>query len=203
MKILSFVDLHLSKKHYLQLKKKAEKVDLILCAGDVTIFGNSQKFILNKLNQLKKPMLLIHGNHETARDLKKGCRTLKNLTFIHKKFYKQDNLGIIGYGGGGFSMTDERFEKFGKKMMKKMKKFRKKKENAIIILLTHGPPYKTKLDKITDSYCGNKSLKSFIRESKPDYAISGHIHENFHKSDTIGKTIVQNPGPSGKIITVS
>ena len=68
--------------------------------------------------------------------------------------------------------------------------------------MTHAPPHNTKLDKIIDGHCGNKSIRSFITKSKPDIAFSGHIHENNGKEDKIGKTRVINPGPYGKIVIV-
>ena len=202
MKILTFVDLHLSKKMYLKLKKKAKNIDVILCAGDITIFGNGQKFILNKLNKFNKPLFIVHGNHEIPSHLKKSCKSFHYIKFIHKKIVKYDNLIVIGYGGGGFSMIDTKFMKFGKNVLKKMKKLKRKKKVTKIILLTHAPPYKTKLDKIFDNYCGNKSIRKFIEEAKPDYAIGGHFHENFNKKDKIGNTKILNPGPAGQIIRI-
>jgi len=202
MKILVFVDLHVSKKYYLKLKKKARKVDLILCAGDISIFGSGQKFILKKLDLLKKPILMIQGNHETEKQLRKDCRKTKHIEFIHKKLIKKNDLLIFGYGGGGFTMVDKAFERFGKKMFKRIKKIRMKNKEVKLILVTHAPPFKTKIDMILDSHCGNKSFKNFIKIANPNYVIAGHFHENFNKKDKVGKTIVMNPGPGGKIIYI-
>ena len=95
-------------------------------------------------------------------------------------------------------MVDKHFNKVGKKFEKKVKKSKDKK----IILVTHAQPYKTKIDRIMDEPCGNKSIKKFILKVKPDLVIAGHLHENAGKEDKIGKIKLINPGPFGKIINI-
>lgn len=184
----------------MQLKKKAEKVDIVLCAGDISLFGNGLNFILKKIDMFNKPILLIHGNHESERMIKKACRKFRNIVYIHKKIYKINNVAVIGYGGGGFSMADHNFTKFGKTALKRIKILQDKDKDLKTILLTHAPPYKTRLDKIGKDYCGSRSITDFIRKAKPNLVIAGHIHENFYKTDRIGKTLIINPGPGGMMI---
>ena len=81
-----------------------------------------------------------------------------------------------------------------------VKKIIAKNKDKKIILLLHGPPYGTKVDKIVGQYAGNKDVRDFIERNKIDYAICGHLHENFGKTGKIKKAIVMNPGPYGKII---
>ena len=200
MKILAFTDPHLSSYALKKIKSKVKKQnpDLIICAGDISIFEQGLNPFLNKLNKLKKKILLIHGNHETDKVLRKLCKKYKNLIFIHKKYYKQNNCIFLGYGGGGFSLTDPGLKKISKKFTKIIKKNKDKK----IILITHAPPYKTKLDLIVDNHCGNKTIRDFIIKNKIDLNICGHLHETFNKKDKIKKTEVINPGPYGKIIKI-
>ncbi len=198
MKLLAFVDVHTSVKALKRIKKKVkkEKPDLLLCAGDISIFEHGVDYILYSLNKLKKPILMIHGNHERDRFMRRVCKLFGNIIFVHKKHYKKDNLIVLGYGGGGFTLRDSEF----KKTAKKFKKIIKKNEDKKIILLVHGPPYGTDVDKIVGQHCGNKDITDFIKKNKVDYVICGHLHENFGKKDKIKKTIVMNPGPYGKII---
>ena len=200
MKILAFTDLHLSslalKK--IKLKIKNQKPDILICAGDITIFEQDLDYILNKLNKLNKPLLLIHGNHETDFVIKKLCKKYKNINFIHKKHYKYTNHLFFGYGGSGFALIEPGFYKTGEKFQKIIKKNKGKK----IILVTHAPPYNTKLDLIVSSHCGNKTFRNFVTRNKIDLYICGHLHENFGKRDHIKKTHILNPGPYGKIIKI-
>lgn len=99
---------------------------------------------------------------------------------------------------GGFSLTDERFEKISKTWEKEIKENKDKK----IILVTHAPPYGTKLDRALGEHCGNKSIAKFIKNNKVELAISGHFHENFGKRDKIGSTKLINPGPYGRLYKI-
>ena len=200
MKLLAFTDLHLSSYAFKKIKSKVKRQDpdLIICAGDVSIFEQGLDFMLNKLNKLKKKILIIHGNHETDKVLKKVCLKYNNLIFIHKKHYKQDNHIFFGYGGSGFALIEPGFYKTGEKFQKIIRKNKDKK----IIFITHAPPYRTKLDLMVGSHCGNKTFRNFVSRNKIDLYICGHLHENFNKRDHIKKTHIINPGPYGKIIKI-
>jgi len=194
MKILAFVDMHGDLSALIDLKKKAKKADAIVCAGDITIFENDIDYFLLELNNIGKPVLIIHGNHESSSVLKNLCKPLENITFIHKKLHKLQDLLFVGYGGGGFSLTEPGFEKFVKNNKSKIK--------GKIVLVTHAPPYGTKLDKLNSEHYGNKSITKFIEQFKPKLVICGHLHETAGIVQKLGKTLAINPGPKGKIIEV-
>jgi len=113
MKILAFVDLHNSLSALGKIKQKAkkEKPDLIVCAGDLTIFEHSLDYLLSILNRLNIPILIINGNHESIKSMKAACSLFKNIEFIHDKVVRKNDLVFFGYGGGGFSTIDKDFEK--------------------------------------------------------------------------------------------
>ena len=198
MKILAFVDLHGSVN---VLKKigstaKKERVDYIVCAGDLTIFGNSLNELLTLLDKIGIPVIIIHGNHEDERIMRKACSKTKNIKFLHKDMLETDGYVFMCYGGGGFSAKDAEFEKWSREAMNKVSEDRK------VILITHAPPYGTKLDLILDQPAGSKSIRKFIKLVQPKLAISGHLHENFGVKDRIDKTKIVNPGPWGMVLTV-
>lgn len=199
MKILAFVDMHGSLTALKKIEKQAKKADLIICAGDLTIFGQGANHFLERLNKLNKPVLMIHGNHEDEDELEKLCSKFKNISFLHARGYKEGEYFFLGYGGGGFSMRDKGFEKLSKQFEKEIKEL----GNPKVVLITHAPPYKTKIDMIMKEPCGNKSIKNFIKKVHPIVlVVSGHLHENAGKEDTLGKTRIINPGPYGKIISI-
>ena len=200
MKILAFTDIHGSSSALKRIgqKVKSQNPDLLVCAGDLSIFEHNIVGIMNRLNKLNKQIMLVHGNHEDASTFGRFSRLFKNIIFIHKKHFIQDDFLFLGYGGGGFSIVDKDFEKIAIKFKKIIKNNSDKK----IILVTHAPPYKTRLDKLVQGHCGNKSIRQFIDKNKIDLLICGHLHENFGKEDKIGKTKIINPGPFGKIIQV-
>lgn len=195
MKILAFVDLHGSIKKLKELKNKAKNADIIVCAGDITIFGTEQDQIMTQLNNTGKKVLLIHGNHEMEEETKALCTLFPNLEFIHEKTYEFQNHTFIGWGGGGFSLIDKEFEKFTNKIKKKIK-------GKKIVLITHAPPYNTKVDYLYKQHAGNKSIRKFIETNQPKLVVCGHLHETANKKDKIKKTLIINPGAEGTILKI-
>ena len=187
MNILTFSDMHASAAALKSIEKKAKGADIIVCAGDFTFFEQGMKQVLKKLNMIGKTVLLVHGNHETEKRARAACKGLKNLAFIHKAEYRKDGFIFIGYGGGGFSLRDAGLERF-------VKKYEKGKN---IILVTHAPPYKTKLDYIYGSHRGCKSTRDFIDRARPLLVICGHFHETAGMKEKVGRTLVVNAGPKG------
>lgn len=201
MKILAFTDIHgsLSALKRVEQKARVQNPDLLVCAGDVSIFEQGLISIMRKLNKLNKKIIIIHGNHEDPHIFVKCAKLFKNILFVHKKYLIIDNVVFLGYGGGGFSLVDGGFERIANN---KFKQIIKKNKDKKIVLITHAPPYKTKLDELVDGHCGNKSIRYFVEKNKIDLLICGHIHENFGKEDRINKAKVINPCPFGKIINL-
>ena len=201
MRILAFTDIHGS---FVALRRIGQKVksqnpDLLVCAGDISIFEHGIFGILRKLNKLNKKIIIVHGNHEDSSTFIKCSKLFKNIIFIHKNYFIEDDILFLGYGGDGFSVFDKGFEKISRNKFKKMINNHQGKK---IILVTHAAPYRTKLDKLMQGHCGNKSIRNFVDKNKIDLLICGHLHENFGKEDKIKKTKIINPGPFGKIIVV-
>src|SRR3989344_3648181 len=196
MKLLAFTDFHASplelKRVYLAAKK--HKPDYLVCTGDITIFEHNLEWVLKKLNEMPQKVILIPGNHEEGPHFTKFCKRFKNLTCIDRTYYREGRYLFLGYGGGGFSFTDPEFRAWGEKARKIMKK------EDIIILLTHQPPYDTKVDKIVNHSCGSKDIRKFIEKNPIKLALCGHLHENFGVKDRLGKTTLLNPGPYGMLV---
>lgn len=200
MKILTFVDLHASFKAFKKLKEKIkkQKPELIVCAGDLSIFEQGLSYLLKEFNKFKIPFLIVHGNHETPSSTRKLSSKLKNIIFIHNKNYILDDCLFLGYGGSGFFKIDPDFKRLEKKFKSTISKNKDKK----IILVTHAPPYRTKTDKIDGRHFGNKTIRQFLKRNRVDLLVCGHFHETAGKEDKVGRVKVINPGPYGKMIRI-
>lgn len=197
MKILAFVDTHGSLEAIKRLLIKGEGVDLLVCAGDISNFGHNLKESIVKFKKLNKPMLIIHGNHESEEQIKELSKEFKWLINIHKGAYQLGEYYFFGYGGGGFSMEDREYEKVINRFKKTLKK------DAKLVIITHGPPYGTKCDNLPhQGYRGCKTYTETDKELKPVLHICGHLHETASMRDKIGDTIIINPGAAGKIIRI-
>jgi uncharacterized protein len=188
MIVLAFGDLHSDFKTLKIVIKKAKKADFIICCGDLSFFGRRYNELLRILNKIGKTVYIIKGNHDPASNIK-----LKNIINIHKKVFKIGEKYLAGYSDQGFAMESKDLEKFFMKHKDKLK-------NGLMI--THGPPYKTKLDDLEEGHVGSKSTRKVIEKIKPMVHISGHLHEHFDEMDLIKEALIINPGPDGSLLEI-
>lgn len=198
MRIFAFVDLHQHRSELKRIVSRSKKgdVDVVVCAGDFTIFSSGQDEILKELDSIGKPVLLVHGNHEDAGSVRDSCKRLKNCFFIHNGFFRKNSVLFVGWGGGGFSFRDQRFEDRSKKF------FHLLKPDTRLVFVSHAPPYGTKCDSIHGQHAGNKSLRRFIERARPVLAVCGHLHETAGSMDKIKNTLVINPGFEGRVLEI-
>lgn len=195
MKFLTFVDLHEHHKSLKLLLERAEEkdIDFIVCAGDLSNFGNGLLKALSSFDKLGKPFLFIPGNHEEKINFAPILNGFPHCIDLHLKAQKIGNYTFLGYGGDGFMNEDANFRKIAREWYGKYKQDK-------TILLTHGPPYGTKLDHLTNGHTGNKDYRKFVDRFQPKLMICGHFHENAGAMDVIGKTKAINPGWEGMVI---
>ena len=197
MKILAFCDLHEDYGYAETLERKAKDVDIIVCVGDITVFGDNLEQAVKFLDSFGKKVFCVHGNHESEVKMKKLCDQTKNVIFIHKKVYVWEGVAFMGYGGGGFSSEEEGLIEVEEQFSEACSTYKK------TVLITHAPPYETKIDMIhKDCHVGNRTLRRFIDKNQPLVVVSGHIHEAFRKTDKIKNSVLVNPGPDGAIIHI-
>lgn len=200
MKILSFSDNHGSMKALEKLKGSIsnENPDIIICAGDISQFENNIMTLLKTINDFGKPVIIVHGNHESVETFSKIKGRFKNIFYVHNSSFYYETFVFIGFGGGGFSAEDIDF----KKHIEKFETIIKNNKDKKIIMVTHGPPYGTKIDMINGNFSGSRPLRKFIEGNEVELLVCGHIHENSGKVDSIGKTKVVNPGKDGKVLVI-
>lgn len=197
MKILAFVDLHGDTSFLKKIVKRAKKddIDLVVCAGDFTVFESGAGYVLKKLDSIGKPVLLIPGNHETPETIKMAEKEFENIIDLHGKMWKKEGYLFLGFGTGGFAKTDSEFRKTARDWRRKVK-------DEKIIMVVHAPPHGTKLDDVGGQKVGSKDIRKGIERIIPKLVICGHIHENAGKTDFIGRTQVINPGYEGMVIEI-
>lgn len=201
MRIYAFTDLHGNTKALQQVKEavRKEEPDLVLCCGDLTVFEHGTRALLSRLNMLKVPVLIIHGNHEREDDFRKACAEFSRITFLHGRTLTADGWTFVGFGGGGF---EDRYPE-----LEALEKEWSDLDWSKTVVIAHAPPHGTSLDDVGEEgaewHVGSKSLTKLIKRREPRLVLAGHIHEAFHREDRIGKTLVSNPGPSGKLFDLA
>lgn len=187
VKILAVGDLHgdkgLAKKISLQAQK--EKVDLVILAGDLTMFELSTKGLIKPFIEKNQKVLFIPGNHESLYSISSLSRDYCNTKNIHGYSFSKDDFGIFGCGGADFgstSFSDKEFFDILKNAHEGVKNQKKK------IMVTHMHPSKSKSE--FTGFKGSKGITKAIKEFSPDLAICAHIHEAGGLVEKIGKTKV-------------
>lgn len=195
MKFLTFVDLNRDKKKLAELMKRAaeDDIEFILCAGNLSRYSNEIKLLFEKGKKLGKKVYFIPASD----------REWKAAESVLEEFPESFNLSgraiiigdyvFCGYGGNGLKRFDSEFRKVAREWYSNHK-------DKKIVLVLHGPPYETKMDKIENGYVGNIDYKKFIERINPKLVICGYVIENAGKMDKIGSTKIINPGFDGMVI---
>lgn len=192
MRAFAFADIHGNKNALKRIILRASQpdIDILISAGDLTLFGKELAQLLKALDKARKYCLHVHGNHEDAAAFESACFKTAYAIPIHSRCIKIQNTAFAGWGGGGFAITEPSFERFASRIPKKA------------IIVTHAPPRNTKVDKIDSSHYGNKSITNAIKKVKPQLVICGHLHETAGRTDKIASTLIINPGPAGAILDI-
>lgn len=196
MKILAFVDSHGSAEAMRLLERKAKQADIVLCAGDFTIFERDLDKILKRMDSWGKPLFIIPGNHESLTSMQKACKGLQNVECFHKKIKLFNNVLFAAYGGGGFERKTPELEKFFEENRSLIRMAQTK------VFMFHAPPLDTKLDIIGRNHNGNETESRLISRYKPQIVVCGHFHENSGKSQKLEGTFLLNPGPEGVVLDI-
>ena len=188
-KILAVGDIHGDTGLVKRLAEKAvkENVDLVILAGDLTLADLSTKNLIGPFIKAKKKVFLVHGNHEglaTADFLSQFYPNTKNL---HGYSAMVNDVGIFGAGGADIGpnfITEKQLFDVLKKGNDKIKDLKKK------IMVTHMHHKGSKAE--WSGFEGSSAIKKAVKEFKPDFLISAHIHEAGGLYEKIGKTKIIN-----------
>lgn len=91
MRLLAFVDLHGDAAILKKLVKRAQKddIDVVVCAGDFTVFESQMHYMLKKLEKIGKKVVMVPGNHEMPEVLREALKRYKNFVYLHKKIMEK------------------------------------------------------------------------------------------------------------------
>jgi len=197
-KILAIGDIHgdqgLIKK--IAEKVKKQKVDLVVLAGDLTMFELSTENLIGPFTKMKKPVLIIPGNHESNETINYLSEKYPNTININGAYYKKGDLGIFGAGGGDVLIVTPDKEIFYslESAHEKIKDLKKK------IMVTHMHPLGSKSE--FSGFKGSKAVREAIIKFKPNILINAHIHEAGGIEERIGDTRVINVSRKEKIFEI-
>ena len=200
MRFLLFSDIHADKDAAARLVEKASEVDLVIGAGDYALFRNDLKGALAALSKITAPVILVHGNHESYKELVQECDQYDNFYVLHGGTISLNGLKFIGIGAG---IPCTPFGDWSVDLSEKEALNFLPDVNEEFILISHSPPYSC-LDQLSDGqHMGSKSVLNYVKKSKPLFVACGHIHEQWNQYSSIDSIPVINAGPQGYIYEIS
>lgn len=199
MRLLCFSDVHDTAEYIGQLRVKSKQSDVLVCAGDLSVFGQRLGYLLGVIDGFGKPWYMVAGNHESCDDLKYYQQHLSGLCVLHNEHIILGGHLVIGHGGGGFSARAVDFS--GAVFVERVASHRSASSGKVIFV-THQPPYGSGVDALYGRLTGNRDYAHFIEHSSPDLVVCGHIHEHAGRKIMRGSSLVCNPGPQGEVIVL-
>lgn len=199
-KIMAIGDIHGDTGLVKKLAKKAkdEKVDLIIIPGDLTWLEQSTENLIGPFVKEGKEILIMPGNHETIPTINFLSAMYPKTRNIHGKGIKVGDIGIFGAGyatnTGPFWIEEKELSKKLHQAHEKIKDAKKK------IMVTH-MHHEGSGAEFT-GFPGSKAVKDAIKKFKPDFVISGHIHEAGGLYEKLGKTKIINVSRNAAIFEV-
>ncbi|MDP2207945.1 MAG: metallophosphoesterase [Bacteroidota bacterium] len=197
MRILAFTDIHSSYKRVFEIIN-SEKSDLVIIGGDLTNVGTVQEVesVIRQLQTLTPNLLCVAGNMDLPQHDDLFCKL--NVS-IHGKGLIINELGIFGVSGSPVSPLRTPYEIDEEVIAEKIAEgYQDVLKAKIKILVSHAPPYGTKVDIVHSGFhAGSSAVRDFIENEKVDVVICGHIHEA-RGQDVLGKTKIINCGQASR-----
>jgi len=197
LKILAVADFHGNPNGEQNLLKFLKRgYDCLVLIGDITNLGpaNLAESLLERVKATGVPTFAIPGNCDPKQILQVFDKYGVNL---HSRCERLDDITFVGLGGSNLTPFNTPFELTEVEIQEELAALACTPDSNRI-LVTHAPPYDTKLDQIPDgTHVGSKSIRKFIEQKQPLVALCGHVHEA-RNTDKLGRTLMVNPGPISK-----
>jgi Icc-related predicted phosphoesterase len=187
MLIYAVADLHGHPQRIRRIKSRIDthRPDILVLAGDISKYQRPAA-MLDGLNRLDLPVLLVRGNSDSRR-LTSLLRSYPRLQSIHLSKANFYGVEIVGIGGTlplpfhsriGFRESDVVTQ--ASRMLQPRS-----------ILVVHPPPYGIRDRVLGKFHAGSRAVRRLVDRCSPALVICGHIHEQAGV-ETIGGTTVVN-----------
>jgi len=176
----------------------SEDYDALFVAGDLSDYsGSADKVVDVLIKHSKSRAYVVIGNMDSPK-LIDDLRRYEEVTVLHGNASKFLNYVVVGFSGGlispfntAFELDEDSFKELAANAAKSITEV----DHGGMLLITHTPPYNTKVDlTYSGMHVGSKVIREFIEGCRPLITICGHIHEG-RGYDYVGRTLVINPGP--------
>lgn len=201
LKLLCFSDLHCDRDAASELVRIAasENVDVVIGAGDFANRHQGLADTLDILAAIDRPSVLVPGNGETVDELRDAVAAAgwTSATVLHGDGCEIGGVQFWGVGGG-IPVTP-----FGDWSYD----FDEQAAQAMLsgcptggVLVVHSPPIDTVDHDSSGRIRGSESIRRTVESRSPRLVVCGHIHSDWGKLVSLGKSQIINAGPRGRVL---
>lgn len=187
MLIYAAADIHGHPRRIRRLRRQiaVHRPDILLLAGDISRRWQPE-VILDRLNRLGLPVLLIRGNSD-SRNLDRLLPSFPRLRSIHLSAARFGDVEMVGIGG---TLPLPFHSRLGLKETETVNRV-STMLRARSVLVAHPPPYGVRDRILGRFHAGSRAVRRLVDSHSPALVLCGHIHEQAGVA-TIGRTIVVN-----------
>jgi Icc-related predicted phosphoesterase len=193
MRIVAISDIHGRTALSTNIINVLGHADLVIIAGDITNFGGYEEArrIVSTIQSFAPKIVSIPGNCDRLTVNK----YLEDAAIsVHGRSQLLNSLMLYGVGGCATTPFHTPQEYTDDDIATMLNAWQKDDAVRWHILITHCPPFNTRLDRtFLGQHVGSKTIRAFIEKNRPDLVICGHIHEA-RGVDRVDSTICINPG---------
>jgi Icc-related predicted phosphoesterase len=187
MLIYAAADLHGRSQRIrcIQRNIDALRPDILVLAGDITRRWQPDT-MLDGLNRLNLPILLIRGNSD-SRGLARLLKPFDRLRSVHLSNEVFGGVPIVGVGGTLPLPFHSRLNLKETDVVGRVSGMLQ--PNSVLVV--HPPPYGIRDRVLGKFHAGSRAVRRLVDRCSPALVICGHIHEQAGV-ETIGRTTVVN-----------
>jgi Icc-related predicted phosphoesterase len=194
MKLLLFSDLHADVGATRSLVQRAGAADVVVGAGD---FGNMRQQLdvcIDILREIKKPMVFVPGNAESAEELAAAVSGWPATHVLHGTGVSIASVPFFGVGG---AIPVTPFGPWSYDFSEEQAASLLARCPAGCVLVSHSPP-KGAVDRSSrGASIGSTAVRDAVVRTSPRLVVCGHVHASGGQREMLGKTPVVNAGPGG------
>lgn len=195
MKLAVLTDIHAKVEAASKIAEDLRAADWVLLPGDLTMFGREKDAarILDAVRAHNENVLAVMGNCDYP-EVEAYLR--EQGVCLHRGHQVIDGVAFVGLGGSLPCPVPTQNEWSEGQIAGHLEAAVQGLDDAApMVLVSHQPPKDTVVDLAgIGQHVGSEAVRGFIERRTPLVCFSGHIHEAEGK-DTIGRTLVVNPGP--------
>ena len=193
MKILAFSDLHRDKEAAEAILAASSDADVLVGAGDFANCGIGAEDTVSILKAAPCPAVLVAGNHDPLDEMERLCAGWTQGHLLHGNAVTLEGVTFFGLG---FEIPSRNDAAWNMTMPENEAAaiFAQCPENAVLV--THTPPMGIGDVQRDGTHEGSEAILAVNREKQPLFNLCGHIHYSWGAKGHIGKTLVQNLGPT-------